>query len=82
MSSNEIEGYTKDEIEKNPFLLPYKHTYISNENLSIEDKSKYNNMKEWLYQQSSLIASNYEEESLIETYIENLDNFGFCKISF
>ena len=81
MSSNEIDEFTKNEIEKNPFLLSSKKSYISNENTNIENQSKKSNVKEWLYQQSSLIASNYEEEILIKTYIENLDNFGFCKIT-
>ena len=81
MSSNEIDTFTKNEIEKNPFLLPFKNSYVSNENTNIENQSKNSNVKEWLYQQSSLIASNYEEEVLIKVYIENLDNFGFCKIT-
>ena len=81
MSSNEIDAFTKNEIEKNPFLLPSKNSYISNQNLNIENQSKTKNVKEWLYQQSSLIASNNEEEVLVKTYIENLDNFGFCKIT-
>jgi len=81
MSSNEIDAFTKNEIEKNPFLLPSKNSYISNQNLNIENQSKTKNVKEWLYQQSSLIASNNEEEVLVKNYIENLDNFGFCKIT-
>ena len=82
MSSNEIDAFTKNEIEKNPFLLPFKNAYASNENANIENQSQNSNVKEWLYQQSSLIASNYEEEVLIKVYIENLDNFGFCKITY
>jgi len=81
MSSNEIDAFTKNEIEKNPFLLSSKNSYISNQNLNIENQSKTKNVKEWLYQQSSLIASNNEEEVLVKNYIENLDNFGFCKIT-
>jgi len=81
MSSNEIDEFTKNEIEKNPFLLPLKNSYASNENTNIENQPNKSNVKDWLYQQSSLIASNYEEENLIKIYIENLDNFGFCKIT-
>jgi len=81
MSSNEIEEFTKKEIEKNPFLMPSKRTYTSNENSNLENHSKNSNVKEWLYQQSSLIASNNEEELLIKVYIESLDNYGFCKVT-
>jgi RNA polymerase sigma-54 factor len=79
MSFNEIEGFTKKEIEKNPFLLSSKPFYQANE--IINNQSKNKNVKEWLYQQSSLIASSKEKESLVKVYIENLDNFGFCKIT-
>jgi len=81
MSSSEIDEFTRKEIEKNPFLLPSKKPYYSDENSNIDNQAKKNNIKEWLYQQSSLIASNNSEEKLIEIYIENLDNFGFCKIT-
>ena len=81
MSSNEIDYFIKEEIEKNPFLLHYKKKYDSNENSNSEKQSKNYNIKEWLYQQSSLIASDKKEEVLIKIYIENLDDFGFCRIT-
>ena len=81
MSSNEIDYFIRKEIEKNPFLLPYKNNYDLNENSNIETQSKNYNIKEWLYQQSSLIALDKEKEALIEVYIENLDDFGFCRIT-
>ena len=81
MSSREINDFIIKEIEKNPFLLPSKNSYVSNQNSNLENLSKNNNIKEWLYQQSSLIASNNTEEVLIKIYIENLDDFGFCRIT-
>ena len=81
MSSSEIDEFTKEEIEKNPFLLPSKNSSVPNESSILENQSKNYNIKEWLYQQSSLISSNHEEENLVKVYIENLDNFGFCKIT-
>ena len=80
MSSNEIDNFIRKEIEKNPFLLTSKGSYNSINDSYIENKTKNYNMKEWLYQQSSLIASDKEEEVLIKIYIENLDDFGFCRI--
>lgn len=79
MSFNEIEDFTQKEIENNPFLLSSKPFYETNQNINNESKNK--NVKEWLYQQSSLIASSIKTESLVKVYIENLDNFGFCKIT-
>ena len=79
MSFKEIEDFTQKEIENNPFLLSSKPFYETNQN--INNKSKNKNVKEWLYQQSSLIASSIKTESLVKVYIENLDNFGFCKIT-
>ena len=48
MSFNEIEDFTKKEIENNPFLLPSKPFYETYEN--INNKSKNKNVKEWLYE--------------------------------
>ena len=79
MSFKEIEDFTQKEIENNPFLLSSKPFYETNQNINNESKNK--NVKEWLYQQSSLIASSIKTESLVKVYIENLDNFGFCKIT-
>ena len=81
MSSNEIDAFTKKEIEKNPFLLSSKSFFGTNENSDIENQSKNDNIKEWLYQQSSLICSNHKNQRLVQAYIENLDNFGYCKIT-
>ena len=81
MSSNEIDNFIRQEIEKNPFLLSSKSSYKSIKDPNIDNQKKNYNIKEWLYQQSSLIASDREEEVLIEIYIENLDNFGFCRIT-
>ena len=80
MSSNEVDNFIRQEIEKNPFLLPSKDSYTSIKDPSIENQTKNYNIKEWLYQQSSFIASDKEEEVLIKIYIENLDDFGFCRI--
>ncbi len=81
MSSNEIDAFTKKEIEKNPFLLSSKSFFGTNENSDIENQSKNDNIKEWLYQQSSLICLNHKNQRLVQVYIENLDNFGYCKIT-
>ena len=62
MSFNEIEDFTKKEIEKNPFLLSSKRFNESDENINNQSKNK--NVKEWLYLQSSLIASNEKKERL------------------
>ena len=40
MSSNEIDAFTKNEIEKNPFLLPFKNSYVSNENTILKTNLK------------------------------------------
>ena len=81
MSSNEIDAFTKKEIEKNPFLLSSKKKFGTNKNSNIENQSKNDNIKEWLYQQSSLICLNHKNQRLVQVYIENLDNFGYCKIT-
>tara|TARA_B100000686_G_scaffold354748_1_gene466923 strand:+ start:10782 stop:12059 length:1278 start_codon:yes stop_codon:yes gene_type:complete len=78
MSYEEIQNFIKKEAEKNPFIILKKTKY----NQEANNKNINNiNVKEWLYQQSSILYNNPIEEKLIETYIENLDNNGFCKIS-
>ena len=77
MSNEELHNFIKKEAEKNPFIILKKTKY----NQETYNKNINNiNIKEWLYQQSSILYNNPIEEKLIETYIENLDNNGFCKI--
>ena len=78
MSYEELQNFIKKEAEKNPFIILKKNKY-QNE-LNYEDKFN-KGIKEWIYQQSSILNTNPIKEKLIETYIENLDDNGFCRIS-
>src|SRR6056300_630306 len=71
MSANELEVYTRSEIEKNPFLISSKKYNETNINNSIENYSEEFNVKEWLYQQSSFISINSWGQKLVKVYIEN-----------
>ena len=81
MSANELEVYTRSEIEKNPFLISSKKYNETNINNSIENYSEEFNVKEWLYQQSSFISINSWGQKLVKVYIENINNKGFCNLS-
>ena len=81
MSVSEVGEFTRKEIDKNPFLLAPNPLHQTNDFSILENQSKNLNIKEWLYQQSSFLSINIVNERLIESYIENLDNFGFCKIT-
>ena len=81
MSANELEVYTRSEIEKNPFLISPKKYNETYENNNIENYSEEFNIKEWLYQQSSFISINSWGQKLVKVYIENINNKGFCNLS-
>ncbi len=81
MSANELEVYTRSEIEKNPFLISSKKYNETDENNNIENYSEEFNIKEWLYQQSSFLSINSWGQKLVKVYIENLNNKGFCNLS-
>ena len=78
MSFEELQSFIKNEAEKNPFIILKKSKY--NQNIHKININKIN-VKDWLYQQSSILHSTQIEEKLVETFIENLDNNGFCKIT-
>ena len=78
MSFEELQDFIKKEAEKNPFIILKKSKY--NEDIQNKNINKVN-IKEWLYQQSSIFNSNQTEEKLINTFIENIDDNGFCKIT-
>ena len=81
MSSNELLEYTQKEIEKNPFLISNKNNLYNDRVIDIDKYSKNDNVKEWLYEQSSFISVNIWGEKLVNCFIENIDDKGFCKIS-
>ena len=80
MSAIELENYTRSEIEKNPFLISSKKYNEINDN-NIDNYSENINIKEWLYQQSSFISINKWAQKLVEVFIENINNKGFCNLS-
>ena len=79
MSYEELQSFIKSEAEKNPLITLKKNTFNQNEENYREEYEI--NIKNWLYQQSSIIAKNSIEKEIIEIFIENLDDNGFCKIS-
>ena len=81
MSANELEAYTKSEVEKNPFLITSHKNHEANENNNVENYSENVNIKEWLYQQTSFISATTWAERLVKVFIESIDNNGFCKLS-
>ena len=81
MSSNELFEYTQKEIEKNPFLISNKNNLYNDRVIDIDKYSKNDNVKEWLYEQSSFISVNKWGEKLVNCFIENINDKGFCKIS-
>ena len=81
MSSNELAEYTQKEIEKNPFLISNKKNLYNDSTIDIDNYAKNSNVKEWLYEQSSFISVNIWGEKLVNCFIENIDDKGFCKIS-
>ena len=81
MSANELEVYTRSEIEKNPFLISSKKYNETDENNNIENYSEEFNIKEWLYQQSSFLSINSWGQKLVKVYIENINDKGFCNLS-
>jgi len=78
MSHDELIDFTKSESEKNPFIILKKNNNLK---LITDNYSNKNNIKEWLYQQSSIFYNNKKEKNLIEIFIENLDDNGFSKIN-
>ena len=81
MSANELEDYTRSEIEKNPFLISSKKDNETNNDNNIDNYSENINIKEWLYQQSSFISINKWAQNLVEVFIENITSKGFCTLS-
>jgi len=81
MSSNELTEYTQKEIEKNPFLISNKSNSYNDRAIEIDNYAKSSNVKEWLYEQSSFISVNIWGEKLVNCFIENINDKGFCKIS-
>ncbi|MFP6779136.1 MAG: RNA polymerase factor sigma-54 [Alphaproteobacteria bacterium] len=81
MSSNELTEYTQKEIEKNPFLISNKKKSYNDTDINIDNYAKNSNVKEWLYEQSSFISLNIWGEKLVQCFIENINDKGFCKIS-
>ena len=81
MSSNELVEYTQKEIEKNPFLISNKKSSYNDSEINIDNYKKNSNVKEWLYEQSSFISVNTWGEKLVNCFIENINDKGFCKIS-
>ena len=81
MSSNELTEYTQKEIEKNPFLISNKSNSYNDRAIEIDNYAKSSNVKEWLYEQSSFISANIWGEKLVNCFIENINDKGFCKIS-
>ena len=81
MSSNELTEYTQKEIEKNPFLISNKKKSYNDIDINIDNYAKNSNVKEWLYEQSSFISLNIWGEKLVQCFIENINDKGFCKIS-
>ena len=66
MSSNELFEYTQKEIEKNPFLISNKNNLYNDRVIDIDKYSKNDNVKEWLYEQSSFISVNKKWGTLKE----------------
>ena len=82
MSANELEDYTRSEVEKNPFLISSKkYNETSHNNNNIDNYSENINIKEWLYQQSSFISINKWAQKLVNAFIENINDKGFCNLS-
>jgi len=81
MSANELEDYTRSEVEKNPFLISSKKYNETNHNNNIDNYSENINIKEWLYQQSSFISINKWAQKLVNAFIENINDKGFCNLS-
>lgn len=81
MSSNELFEYTQKEIEKNPFLISNTNNFYNDRVIEIDKYAKNDNVKEWLYEQSSFISVNKWGEKLVNCFIENINDKGFCKIS-
>ena len=81
MSSNELTEYTQKEIEKNPFLISNKSNSYNDRAIEIDNYAKSRNVKEWLYEQSAFISVNIWGEKLVNCFIENINDKGFCKIS-
>ena len=80
MSIAELHEFSKKEIEKNPIItMPSNYRKNFNDK-SIEQYAENSNIKSWLYQQSYTLFDN-ENNKLIKTFIENLDDNGFCLIS-
>ncbi len=79
MSHEELQNFIKKEAEKNP-LITLKKPVLYQKNHDYNNISKQS-IKDWLYQQSSILHKNYIEEKLVQTFIENLDDNGFCRIS-
>ena len=79
MSYEELQSFIKSEAEKTPLITLNQNTFTQNEENYREEYEI--NIKNWLYQQSSIIAKNSIEKEIIEIFIENLDDNGFCKIS-
>ncbi len=78
MSYDELIDFTKNESEKNPFIILKKKNNLK---LITDNFHNKENIKEWLYQQSSTFYNNKKEKNLIEIFIENLDDNGFCRIN-
>jgi len=80
MSIAELHEFSKKEIEKNPIITMPSNYRKSFNDKSIEQYAENSNIKSWLYQQSYTLFDN-ENNKLIKTFIENLDDNGFCRIS-
>jgi len=68
MSYDELIDFTKNESEKNPFIILKKKNNLK---LITDNFHNKENIKEWLYQQSSTFYNNKKEKKLIEIFIEN-----------
>ena len=80
MSYEELQSFIKSEAEKNPLITLKKNTFNQNEENYREEYEI--NIKNWLYQQSSIIAKNSIEKEIIEIFIENLDDNGLQNFNF
>ena len=79
MSNEELQSFIKQEAEKNPLIILKKNKLYNNEVNYNEGKKQ--SIKEWLYQQSSIFSTSPKTGKIIETFIENLDDSGFCQIT-
>tara|TARA_B100001939_G_C16945119_1_gene619980 strand:+ start:2285 stop:3565 length:1281 start_codon:yes stop_codon:yes gene_type:complete len=79
MSNEELQSFIKQEAEKNPLIILKKNKLYNNE--VNYDEGKKQSIKEWLYQQSSIFSTSPKTGKIIETFIENLDDSGFCQIT-